>query len=203
MQDTARKQNTIIAIILMITFVATAFLFALMITKKNKATVVGSLDRKAAFKEFSEIEELKKNGLIYKDDGLEPLSDTPIESDTGLRAEAYEAYLQTNEIRAQAGLQPLSWSGDLEPCSAVRAVEAGEYFSHTRPNGKSWWTVNSDLMGGENLAYGYNSAGEVVEGWMNSPTHARNILHDRFRKIAITAFQAANGTIYWAQEFGY
>ena len=76
-------------------------------------------------------------------------------------------------------------------------------FSHTRPNGSSWYTVNSKIMGGENLAYGYYDANSAVNAWMDSPTHRENILWPEFTKVAISVYAADDGTYYWAQEFGY
>ena len=41
-------------------------------------------------------------------------------------------------------------------------------FSHTRPNGKAWYTVNSKIQGGENLAYGFDNSSEGLDAWMKS-----------------------------------
>ena len=84
----------------------------------------------------------------------------------------------------------------------VRAQEAASKFSHTRPNGRDWYTVNSELMWGENLAKGYDSAQSVVDAWMASPTHAANILADDFTTCSIAIYEKS-GKLYFAQEFGY
>ena len=72
-----------------------------------------------------------------------------------LRAMAIDALDIVNAKRAENGLATLNWSNGLESCAMVRATEAASKFSHTRPNGKDWYTVNSELMWGENLAKGY------------------------------------------------
>jgi len=123
-------------------------------------------------------------------------------NDTGLRAEAIEASNMVNEIREDAGLDPLVWDANLESVADVRASEISENFSHTRPNGKQWYTVNSKIQGGENLAYGFDNAGDVVDAWMDSPTHRDNILYDDFAKVAISIYEE-DGTYYWSQEYGY
>lgn len=123
-------------------------------------------------------------------------------TDTGLRAEALEAYNEVNEIRAEAGLDELSWDINLESVANVRAKECSQKFSHTRPNGSQWYTVNSKIQGGENLAFGYDNATDCVEAWMNSPTHRDNILYDEFEKVAISIYED-NGTLYWSQQYGY
>ena len=123
-------------------------------------------------------------------------------SDTSLRAVALEASNLVNEERASAGLNALNWDNNLETVANVRATEISEKFSHTRPNGKQWYTVNSKIQGGENLAFGFNTAEDVVEAWMNSPTHRENILYKDFNKVAISIYEE-NGTYYWSQQYGY
>ena len=119
-----------------------------------------------------------------------------------LRAMAIDALDIVNAKRAENGLATLNWSNGLESCAMVRATEAASKFSHTRPNGKDWYTVNSELMWGENLAMGYDSAQSVVDAWRASPTHAANILADDFTTCSIAVYET-NGKLYFAQEFGY
>lgn len=123
-------------------------------------------------------------------------------NDTELRAEALEAFNEVNEIRAQAGLDELSWDINLESVANVRAKECSQKFSHTRPNGSQWYTVNSKIQGGENLAFGYDNATDCVKAWMNSPTHRDNILYDEFEKVAISIYEE-DGICYWANQYGY
>ena len=109
-----------------------------------------------------------------------------------LRAMAIDALDIVNAKRAENGLAALNWSNGLESCAMVRATEAASKFSHT----------NSELMWGENLAKGYDSAQSVVDAWMASPTHAANILADDFTTCSIAVYET-NGKLYFAQEFGY
>ncbi|WP_327251048.1 CAP domain-containing protein [Streptomyces sp. NBC_01244] len=51
----------------------------------------------------------------------------------------------------------------------------------------------------ENVAYGYPSAAQVMEGWMNSPGHKRNILDCGVKEIGIGLAQPGQ---YWTQDFG-
>ena len=125
------------------------------------------------------------------------------DSDAGLRNIALDALDAVNAERAAYGLSSLKWNGNLESAASVRAQECELSFSHTRPNGKPWYTVNSRVQGGENLAYGFDSAGAALDAWMNSPTHRENILWDEFTTCAIAIYAADDGTYYWAQEFGY
>ncbi|WP_327250913.1 CAP domain-containing protein [Streptomyces sp. NBC_01244] len=51
----------------------------------------------------------------------------------------------------------------------------------------------------ENVAYGYPTAAQVMEGWMNSPGHKRNILDCNVKEIGIGLAQPGQ---YWTQDFG-
>ena len=144
--------------------------------------------------------DIKADKFVYLDNEAMALAESA--SDTGLRAEALEACNMINEIRAEAGLESLTWDSNLETVASVRANEISKSFSHTRPNGKQWYTVNSKIQGGENLAYGFDKAEDVVDAWMNSPTHRDNILYDEFDKVAISIYEE-DGTFYWAQQMGY
>ncbi len=149
-----------------------------------------------------DLAEIESETVSSFDDGAIALAASSA-TDSGLRNIALDALDAINMERAAAGLGSLRWDGNLESCSAVRAEECEVSFSHTRPNGKAWYTVNSKVQGGENLAYGFNSADAAVTAWMNSPTHRENILWDEFTRCAIAIYEADDGTYYWAQEFGY
>ena len=146
--------------------------------------------------------EIAADDSIFLDDEAIALADTS-GSSTSLRSEAMRAFNLVNSERAANGLPALVWDNNLESTSSVRAQECSVSFSHTRPNGRAWYTVNSQIMGGENLAYGYYDASSAVNAWMDSPTHRENILWPEFTKIAISVYAADDGTYYWAQEFGY
>ena len=151
------------------------------------------------------------NGLIYIDEEAVALAGSLVDAGmtedeiaraAELRAMAVDAFNLVNVYRVAAGLPEFVWDDELEVCAQVRATEIASKFSHTRPNGSDWWTVNSDLMWGENLAKGYKNATNLVRGWMNSPTHAANILDSEFVTCSIAVYEV-NGKLYFAQEFGY
>ena len=112
-----------------------------------------------------------------------------------------QALAKVNEIRIANGLSAVQHSASLETTSVVRANEITTKFSHTRPDGSDWYTVNANLQYGENLAEGYSSADDVVNAWMASPSHRKNILRSDFTTCAIST-TTVNGRTYWAQEFG-
>jgi uncharacterized protein YkwD len=56
---------------------------------------------------------------------------------------------------------------------------------------------------GENIAYGPESAEEVVAGWLHSSGHCENIMDTRFRDTGIGfALDRTSGAVYWVQDFG-
>ena len=112
-----------------------------------------------------------------------------------------EVIAKVNDIRVANGLNALRYDASLEASADVRADELTVRFSHTRPDGSDWYTVNPDLMYGENLADGYNTADAVVNAWMASPEHKANILKPDFTTVAVST-TVKNGKTCWAQEFG-
>ncbi len=112
-----------------------------------------------------------------------------------------------NKYRNESGLASVKLDEKLCEAAQIRAKETKTSFSHTRPSGKSCFSVLSDLgisyMGaGENIAYGQNSPDEVMNAWMNSEGHRANILNSSFTKLGVGVY-TSSGVIYWAQMFTY
>lgn len=147
-------------------------------------------------------ENVPDDGIVYIEPEMVSLA-SALSGNADSQAAAKAAFDLVNAKRQEAGLGALTWNSGLEQASAVRAVEASQSFSHTRPDGSDWWTVNSNLMYGENLAKGYASADEAVTAWMNSPTHKANIMDTEFTSGAIAIHIGSNGQWFWAQEFGF
>lgn len=111
----------------------------------------------------------------------------------------------TNRIRARHGLRPLRWRGGLARAARKHARDMARrnYLSHDTRGGASW--VKRILRwyrepAGENIGRGFSTAEGIVEGWMNSPLHRRNILNSEFRTIGVG--YSSDGD-YWVQDFGY
>ena len=167
-------------------------LFCLCSCKKD-----GKLDLERAFRDENTG---GCNDIIYLDDEAIALSDMLL--DSNLREIAIETCNEINRIRMENGLYALKWNGKLEQVAEVRARECCQSFSHTRPNGTQWYTVNSKIQGGENLAYWFTTPTDAVNAWMNSPSHRDNILYDEFKTTAIAIYEV-DGQYYWTQQFGY
>lgn len=112
-----------------------------------------------------------------------------------------------NAERAKVGAGPLRIAGDLEAAAMLRARELTVKFSHERPNGKDCDTAVRDKGRGigENIAAGHPTAKQVMESWMKSSGHRRNILDPLYREIGIGAALKKDDPnqwgIYWVQLF--
>jgi len=115
------------------------------------------------------------------------------ESDEIAIAFAQEIFELTNAARMKAGLLPLSNDEKLTLAAFTRAEEITiiGYFSHTRPNGKSWDSVLEELdvvprsFGGENIAVSSGTAEAILNMWLNSPGHHANIMSDMYSHVGV------------------
>jgi len=112
-----------------------------------------------------------------------------------------------NQERAKAGLAPMQrGSVKQEACAAIRADEVTESFSHTRPNGKAWYTVMEEQgmyysSASENIAGGYATPEAVMEELMKSESHRKNILSETFTHLSVGYAVNSSGRPYWVQLF--
>ncbi|RSK27224.1 transporter [Bacillus sp. HMF5848] len=116
-----------------------------------------------------------------------------------------QAIQLTNQYRAEHGLQPLQ--NDLQVINVAQQkaedMQANGYFSHTSPTfGTPFEMLQafdvSFRSGGENIAKGQRTAEQVVNDWMNSPSHRANILNETFTNIGIGHTPEED---YWVQLF--
>lgn len=114
---------------------------------------------------------------------------------------AYEVLSIVNKERVAQGLDKLVMDKELLEAAMLRAAETTVSFSHIRPNGESCFSA-SDKMYGENIAYGYRTSTDVMNGWMNSSGHKKNILNSGYQSIGIGVFYK-DGVRYWVQCFGF
>lgn len=118
----------------------------------------------------------------------------------------------TNDERAELNEAPLRRNATLDAAAKQKAehMARNEYFAHFAPDGTSPWYW-FDKAGyryahaGENLAIHFTDSSEVVEAWMDSPTHRANIVSGKFTEIGVgTAKGSYEGyeTVYVVQLFG-
>ena len=112
-----------------------------------------------------------------------------------------ECYNLINNYRQENGLDILTWDDTLYEYAKIRAREASQCWSHTRPDGTSWKEMDPVIFQGENLAKGYDTAQDAVNAWIASQGHKENILRN-FTRTAVCFYEAENGW-FWCQTFGY
>jgi Cysteine-rich secretory protein family len=118
----------------------------------------------------------------------------------------------TNEERNTENLTRLARNEVLDSAAQRKAEDMAKnsYFAHYSPDGVSpwyWFEISGYdyLHAGENLAVHFTESDEVVEAWMNSPTHRSNIMNGQYAEIGVgTARGEYKGrpTIYVVQLFG-
>ncbi|MEZ0577383.1 CAP domain-containing protein [Nocardioides sp. MH1] len=123
----------------------------------------------------------------------------------------------TNNKRRAHGCRNLNGNAALGRAAQRHSVRMADYFgSHAwdsalahRLPGEAYFTDRFVAAGyrnwtraAENVAYGYTTPSQVVNGWMHSTIHRRNILDCRFKDIGVGFARAADGTPYWTQDFG-
>lgn len=98
----------------------------------------------------------------------------------------------------------ITWNEQLEEAALTHSSDMfqNDFFSHTAPDG-SKGGVRIERAGynwtayGENIAAGYNSEKEVVQGWIKSPGHCKNLMNKMYKEMGV-----ARVGKYWTQEFG-
>ena len=133
-----------------------------------------------------------------------PAEPTEAEPDT-LNDYELEVIRLVNEIRRQYGLGELSVDVELSRVARIKSQDMRDkgYFSHTSPTYGSPFEMMKTFgiryrTAGENIAVGYRSPQSVVDGWMNSEGHRRNILNGSFTRIGMGYVADGN---YWTQMF--
>lgn len=118
----------------------------------------------------------------------------------------------TNREREEAAAAPLRRNATLDAAATLKAkhMAENEYFAHYAPDGTSPWYWFDEAgyvyaHAGENLAIHFTDSAEVVEAWMQSPTHRANIVDAKYVEIGVgTAKGKFDGydTVYVVQLFG-
>ncbi|HJV31178.1 MAG TPA: CAP domain-containing protein [Bacillales bacterium] len=124
---------------------------------------------------------------------------------TGINKVAMQVIDLTNAERKKNGLPPLKADASLSKVAQTKSndMESKHYFSHTSPTYGSPFDMMRDFgvtyrTAGENIAMGQPTAQQVVNAWMNSEGHRKNILSPNYTNIGVGFTQTGN---YWSQMF--
>ncbi len=125
---------------------------------------------------------------------------------------ANEVFRLTNIERVKNGLPEFKRLPLLDEVAGIRAWELIPLYDHNRPDGRSCFTAFEEAgisysAAAENIAAGYRTPEEVVNGWMNSPGHRANILNPDLDYLGVGFYCDSEGIgstnyrYYWAQNF--
>jgi uncharacterized YkwD family protein len=113
-----------------------------------------------------------------------------------------------NQERQQNGLEPYQSNQQLSNVARTKSKDMRDknYFSHQSPTYGSPFEMLKQFnvqyrAAGENIAKGQQTPAEVVNSWMNSPGHRRNILSQQFTQIGVGFAQNKQGETFWTQLF--
>lgn len=102
----------------------------------------------------------------------------------------------TNSERTQNDVGSLSEDALLDKAAQAKADDMAKngYFSHVGPDGKTPWQWISEAgyhyqYAGENLAVRFIDSSDVVNAWMDSPTHRANMVKPVYTEIGVGVAQ--------------
>lgn len=108
------------------------------------------------------------------------------------------------ELRKANGVSPLSADARLERAALEQAAymaRAGE-MEHTTRIGRDFVSrMKKDNISGlraENIAYGAFDTAKVLDVWMNSPPHRKNMLDPRIKRFGLAYVSDGKGRRYWS-----
>lgn len=118
-----------------------------------------------------------------------------------------------NKDRVKNGLDPLSRNIELNRAASAKAEDMiqNNYFDHYSPDGKKPWewihrTDYDYIYAGENLAMNFTTAESVHAALMNSESHKKNILSDRYLDVGVAMISGeidGKQTNILVQTFGH
>ena len=123
---------------------------------------------------------------------LKPGQGTP--GDTGKPTGNFEAQVAdlVNQERSKVGLKPLTLRADISKIAEAKSQDmiTKGYFSHQSPTYGSPFDMMKSFginyrTAGENIAKGQRTPGEVMDSWMKSPGHRKNILSAEYDAIGV------------------
>ncbi len=121
-------------------------------------------------------------------------------------------HLELNWTTTELDLKPLKWDEDLAHIARTRAKEVSQNYSHTRPDGSTYWdlTYNGKEVYTEIVCRDVETAKEAVDYWYapDSETYAyqnnrRDMLSPKVHRMgAAHYYSAEKEQDYWVVSFG-
>ncbi len=128
--------------------------------------------------------------------------------------EEVKCFNAANAERANVGLGPFIWDGDLADLGRSHSADQAQqnYFGHgSSTTDDHLYQERAEFLGlkdgkfssvVENSAAGVSGGEEVVDGWMGSPGHRAVILGEGYWDSLTHMACGTDGSGYWSMEFG-
>jgi uncharacterized protein YkwD len=110
--------------------------------------------------------------------------------------------------KAYAAAPAVRWNDKLFAASAGHSADmaARNNMSHIGSDGSEFWDRTKKqgytTATGENVAYGYGSVQDVMQGWVKSAGHCENIMKSTANDVAVACVRSSNSTPYWTMLLG-
>lgn len=118
----------------------------------------------------------------------------------------------TNQKRQENGLPALTINDNLSAAASNKASDmfGKNYWAHNAPDGTSPWVFIKGagynyIYAGENLARGFNNAPDVINAWMASPGHRKNMLSSNYQNVGFAVLPgklSGEDTVLVVEMFG-
>lgn len=123
------------------------------------------------------------------------------------RALAEKVLAAHNQMRDRERLAPLVLDPKLSSAAVAHARDMASHqeMRHAGSDGSTplerlHRTGYKDRTSAENVAHGYDSVEAVMQGWLNSPPHRKNIL-GAYEQMGFGVARDEDGRPYWCAEF--
>jgi uncharacterized protein YkwD len=112
--------------------------------------------------------------------------------------------------QSYAATTPLAWNDTLLAAAAAHSQDMAQnnYFEHNSQNGTTFdkritsagynWSA-----AGENIAAGYRTVNDVMQGWLKSEGHCQNIMSPSFKEVGVACAKGATSSAfssYWTMD---
>lgn len=126
------------------------------------------------------------------------LLSTPVYA-TELTEDQTEMLDALNEVRQDKDLPLLVYDLDLQDEADLRVKEIVEKFSHLRPDGSLFFTIDERFTA-ESISKGIDNASDVVAAWLASSSDKYNLAYEPLQSIAVSIYEV-DGVKYWCVAY--
>jgi len=107
--------------------------------------------------------------------------------------------------------EPVTWNSKLASAATTHSADMAlhNFFSHTGSDGSNSSTrVDAQSYNwtnvGENIAAGQLTTKFVIDGWLESPSHCKNLMDSKFTEVAVACVEnnESDYSYYWTNVLG-